>query len=146
MAKRDSDISISPEPVNNDVIVTGTKHKMLILQEYKEKFGGDTQKSIITRKKGKHSHEMNTITPTCMLPSIKQYYWVKELTLYNVITLVIKEYWDTFTSTDIFNLSRIIRDFSSMIPKTIRWLQLDFSPLCNPDTTTRVKPRYHQDE
>ena len=75
---------------------------------------------------------MNTITPTCMLPSIRKYYQVKELTLYNVITLVIKEYRDSFTSTDIINLSRINRDFSSMIPKTIRWLQLDFSPLCEP--------------
>ncbi len=75
---------------------------------------------------------MNTITPTCMLPFIRKYYLVKELTLYNVITLAIKEYRDSFTSTDIINLSRINRDFSSMIPKTTRWLQLDFSLLHKP--------------
>jgi len=132
LAKRDFHLSIPSEPVNDDVIVAGTKHKMLILQEYKGKFGGDTHKSIIMRKKGKHSHEMNTITPTRMSPSIRKYYRVKELTLYNVITLVIKEHRDSFTSTDILNLSRINRDFSSMIPKTIWWLQLDFSSLCNP--------------
>ena len=90
LAKRDADISIPSEPAHDYVIVTGTKHKMLILQEYEDKFGGDTQKSIITRKKGKHSHETDNITPTCMSPSIKKYCQVQELTLYNVITTVIK--------------------------------------------------------
>jgi hypothetical protein len=105
LAKRDADIHIPSEPAHNDVIVTGTKHKMLILQEYKEKFGGDTQKLIITRKKGKHSHELDNVTPTRMSPSIKKYYRVQELTLYNVITTVIKEYRDRLTATDVIHLS-----------------------------------------
>ena len=67
-----------------------------------------------------------------MLPFIRKYYWVQELTLYNVITMVIKEYRDSFDSTDLNNLSRINRDFSKMVPNTIQWLQLDFSPLCKP--------------
>ena len=73
LAKRDLDISIRSEPVDNDIIVAGTKHKMQILQKYEDKFGGDTQTSIITKKKGKHSHDTNTITPICMLPSIKKH-------------------------------------------------------------------------
>ena len=67
-----------------------------------------------------------------MSPSINKYYWVQELLLYNVITTVIKEYQASFNSTDLRNLSRINHDFSKMIPNTIRWLQLDFSPLREP--------------
>ena len=64
-----------------------------------------------------------------MLPFVKKYYRVQELTLYNVITTGIKKYWDSFDSTDVNNLSRINGDFSTMIPNTIHWLLLDFSPL-----------------
>ena len=71
LAKMDLDLSIPSELVDDDVIVTGKKHKMLILQEYKAEFGCDTPKSIVTRKKGKHSHKTDTITPTRMLPSIR---------------------------------------------------------------------------
>ena len=118
---------------------------MQILQEYKAEFGADFPKSIITRKQGKHCHELDNITPTCMLPSIKKYYQVQELTLYNFITTVIKEYQASFSFTDIHNLSRINRDFSKMIPNTIRWLQLDFSPLCVPQynykSQAKISPR-----
>ena len=63
-----------------------------------------------------------------MLPSIKKYYRFQELTLYNVITTVIKEYRASFTSKDLQYLSSINHDFSKMIPNTIRWLALDFTP------------------
>jgi len=111
LAKTDLGLSFPLELVDNDVIVTGTKHKMQILQDYEAEFGADFPKSIITRKKGKHSHESDNITPTCMSPSIKKFYQVQELTLYNVITTVIKEYRASFNSTDLHNLSRIDRDF-----------------------------------
>ena len=65
---------------------------MQILQDYEAEFGADYPKSIITKRKGKHSYEPDIVTPTRMLPSIKKYYQVQELTLYNVITTVIKEY------------------------------------------------------
>jgi len=92
LAKTDLGLSIPLELVNDDVIITRTKHKMQIIQDYETKYGGDFPKSIVTRQKGKHSHQTNTITPTCMLQSIKKYYRVQELLLYNVITTVIKEY------------------------------------------------------
>ena len=62
---------------------------------------------------------MSTIIPTRMSPSIRKYYRVQELTLYNIITTVIKEYRASLTATDVINLSQISRDFSVMIPNTI---------------------------
>ena len=80
-----------------------------------------------------------------MSPSVRKYYWVQELTLYNVITMVIKEYWDSFDSTDVIFFSRINGDFSTMIPNTIRWLQLDFSSLREPrynfESQTKISSR-----
>ena len=64
------------------------------------------------------------------------------MTLYNVITTVIKEYQTSLTPTDLQNLSSINRDFSRMMPNTIRWLRLDFSPLGKPqynyESQTRI--------
>ena len=54
-----------------------------------------------------------------MKPSIKKYYQVQELTLYNVITKVIKEFRDSFNTADLTNLSKIDKNFSAMIPKAI---------------------------
>ncbi len=54
------------------------------------------------------------------------------MTIYNVITTVIREYRSSFKSADLHNLAIINKDFSRMIPKTIRWLKLDFSPLREP--------------
>ena len=67
-----------------------------------------------------------------MRPSIKKYYRVEELTIYNVITTVIKEFRDSFDSADLINLSCINKDFLIMIKNTIRWLRNDFSSLRNP--------------
>jgi hypothetical protein len=92
LAKTDLGLSFPSELVNDDVIVKGTKHKMQILQDYEAEFGANYPKLIITRRKGKHSHEPDIVTPTRMSPFIKKYYRVQELTLYNVITTVIKEY------------------------------------------------------
>jgi hypothetical protein len=64
-----------------------------------------------------------------MTASIKKHYRVQELTPYQVITAVIKEFWESFNMTNMTNLLAIHADFSVMIPKTIRWLQIDFSPL-----------------
>ena len=129
LAKSDLGLSLPSELVDDDVIVKGTKHKMQILQDYEAEFGANYPKLIITRRTGKHSHELDIVTPTCMSPSIKKYYWIQELTFYNVITMVIKEYRSSFNCTDLHNLSIINHNFSKMIPNTIWLLQLDFSPL-----------------
>ena len=119
LAKTDIGLSLPSELVDDDVIVTGKKHKMQILKEYEAIYGADFPNLIITKKKGKQSCEQDIVHPTRMSPSIKKYYRVKELTLYNVITAVIKEQRTSFTSTDLQNLSSINRDFSHLIPKTI---------------------------
>ena len=51
LAKTDINLSLPAELVNDDVIVTGTKRKIIILQEYKREFGFDNPDSIVTRKK-----------------------------------------------------------------------------------------------
>jgi hypothetical protein len=107
-------------PHNNDeIIVQGTKQKRLILQEYEEKFGTDYPDSIITKKKGKHSSIDPDRKIVRMRPSIQKYYRVEELTIYNVITTVIKEFRDSFDSADLINLSCTNKDFSIMIKNTI---------------------------
>jgi hypothetical protein len=146
LAKTNLGLSLPSEMVDDDVIITGKKHKLQILQDYEATFGAGHPKSIITRKKGKHSHEPDIVHTTRMLPSIKKYYQVQELTLYNVITTVIKEYRSSFNSTDLHNLARINRDFSKMIPNTTRWLWLDFSPLRKPRYHYKGQTRYHLDK
>ena len=125
-------ISLPSDLIDDDVIVTGKKHKMQILSEYEATYGADFPHPIITKKKGKKSCEQDIVHHTCMSPSIKKYYRVNELTLYNVITTVIKEQITSFNNTDLRNLSSINHDFSHLIPKTIGWLKLDFSPLREP--------------
>ena len=81
---------------------------------------------------------------TRMSPSIKKYYRVIELTLYNVITTVLKEQRASFTTTDIRNLASIDVIFSKLVPKTIEWLNVDFSSLREPrydyETQTAIPP------
>ncbi len=72
LAKTDLDLSLPLELVDNNVIVKGKACKMQILQEYEAEFGTDHLKSIITKRTGKRSRELDVATPTCMLPSIKK--------------------------------------------------------------------------
>ena len=116
LAKADTGLSLPSELVDNDVIVKGKKHKMQILTEYEDKYGADFPNPIITKKKVKHSCEQDIVHHTRMLPSIKKYYRVIELTLYNVITTGMKEQRASFTPTDLQNLSSIDSVFSKLIP------------------------------
>ena len=88
LARTDSGLSLPSELVDDNVIVKCKEHKKRILQDYDAEFGANYPNSIITRKKGKHSKEPDSVTPTLMSPSINKYYRVQELTLYNAITTV----------------------------------------------------------
>ncbi len=66
-----------------------------------------------------------------MKPSTDKYYRVKDLRIYNVITIVIQEY-TAFSKNELLSIRLINTDFTKMIPKLKRWLQIDFSPLCKP--------------
>jgi hypothetical protein len=76
--------------------VSGTKEKKCILEEYVSKFGSGHPESIITKKKGKLNlnEPLHFVTSSWkgMKPSTDKYYRVKDLTIYNVITIVIQEY------------------------------------------------------
>jgi hypothetical protein len=109
--------------------VSGSKEKNCILDEYVSKFGSGYQESIITKKKGKHDH--NELLPSlgstwqCMKPSTNKYYRVKELTIYNVITIVIREF-AAFSKNKLSSICLLNTNFAEMIPK-LRLLQIDFS-------------------
>ncbi len=66
-----------------------------------------------------------------MKPSSDKYYRVKELTIYNVITIVIQEY-TAFSKKELSHLHLINKDFSMMLPKLKHWLKIDFSLLRKP--------------
>jgi hypothetical protein len=63
-----------------------------------------------------------------MKPSFDKYYRVKELTIYNVITIVVQEY-TFFSKNELLSIHLTNKDFSKMIPKLKCWLKIDFSTL-----------------
>ncbi len=104
----------------SSTVVSGSKEKKCILDKYVSKFGSGYQELIITKEKGKHDH--NELLPSlefsrqCMKPSIDKYYRVKELTIYNVITKVIREY-AVFSKNKLSSIRLLNTDFTEMIPK-----------------------------
>jgi hypothetical protein len=67
-----------------------------------------------------------------MRPSLDKWYQVGDLHLYNVITTIIKECRVFFLKEDLSNLCLVNKDFANIVPKVIRWLQVDFTPLRDP--------------
>ncbi len=65
-----------------------------------------------------------------MKPSTDKYCQVKELRIYNVVTIVIQEY-TAFSKNELFNIC-LLTNFAKMIPKIQQWLQIDFSLLREP--------------
>ncbi len=55
-----------------------------------------------------------------------------DLHLYNVITTIIKECRVSFSSEDLSNLCLVNKDFANIVPKVLRWLQVDFTSLQDP--------------
>jgi hypothetical protein len=84
------------------------------------KFGSGYQESIITKKKGKidHNEPLQSLASSrqCMKPSTNKYYQVKELTIHNVVTIVIQEY-AAFSKNELLNICLLNTDFAKMIPK-----------------------------
>jgi len=125
-------MSNTTPPINNNGIVAGTKHKRKILEKYKTEFSPGFTNLIVTRKKGKHCKNQPDDCSKRMAPLIKKHYQVNKLTLYIVITTVMREYLSSFTLSDRLNLALVNKDFSKMIPNTVRWLGLVFSALRDP--------------
>jgi hypothetical protein len=99
------------------------------------KFGSGYQESIITKKKGKHNHNEPLQSLASfrqgMKPSPNKYYRVRELTIYNVVIIVIQEY-AAFSKNKLLNIRLLNTDFAKMIPKLQRWLKIYFSMLRKP--------------
>ena len=70
LAKTELNLSLPAKLVDDGVIVTGTKHKICILHEYKREFGSNNPDSIVTRKKVRNLMT-GSITPllACRHPS-----------------------------------------------------------------------------
>ncbi len=67
-----------------------------------------------------------------MRPSLNKWYQVADLHLYNIITTIIKECRVSFLKEDISNLRLVNTDFANIVPKVLRWLWVDFTPLQDP--------------
>jgi hypothetical protein len=125
-----------PTPISGlSTSVSSSKEKKRILKEYVSKFGSGHQESIITKKIGKLDHngplQIVASSRQGMKPSIDKYYQVKELMIYNVITIVIQEY-AAFSKNELLNIHLLNTDFAKMIPKLKQWLRIDFSMLREP--------------
>ncbi len=116
---------------NNFIIDKGTREKKRILTAYQEKIVSEYPELIVTRKKGKISDD-TSFHCACMRPSLDKWYQVGDLHLYNIITNIIKECRVSFLKEDISNLRLMNKDFSNIVPKVFRWLQVDVTPLQDP--------------
>jgi hypothetical protein len=72
--------------------------------------------------------------------STNKYYQVKELTMYNVITIVIQEY-AAFSKNKLLNIRLLNANFAEMIPKLQQWLQIYFTSLREPRLNSKVECR-----
>ncbi len=99
--------------------------------DYQEKFSSEYPESIVIRKKGKISNDTSLYCAR-MRPSLDKQYQVGDLHLYNVITTIIKECRVIFSKEDLSNLCLVDKDFAKIVPRVLRWLQVDFTPLHDP--------------
>ncbi len=116
---------------NNSIIFQGTRERKRILTDYQEQFGSEYPEFIVTRKKGKISND-TSLHHTRMRPSLDNWYQVRDLHLYTVITTIIKECRVIFTKENPSNLCLVNKDFANIAPRVLRWLRVDFTPLQDP--------------
>ena len=124
----------NPPPTKETTsLVSGTKEKQRILQQYELKFGAGHQDSIITKKKGEQAADNISLSiPSArMRPELNKYYRVDNITLHNVIAIVLREYAE-FSPSDILAIRLLDKDFAVFVPKVLRWLRVDFSSLRDP--------------
>jgi hypothetical protein len=116
---------------NDWTLVVGTKHKDAILADYEATYK-TSNNHVVTKLKGKRYSDNDIHVSKRMRLSIDKCYWVRELTIYNVIMTFLKEYSSSFDKQDLLQLALVNRDFSVMIPNVICWLKLNFHPLREP--------------
>jgi hypothetical protein len=116
---------------NDPIIVQGMRNKKHILEDYQDEFGTNSNDLIVTRKKVR-SLMISLFDCSQMRPSLNKWYRVGDLRLYNIITTIIKEGWVSFSKEDLSNLRLVNKDYTVIVPKVIRWLQINFTPLRKP--------------
>ena len=117
---------------SQSTLVSATKEKRRILDQYERDFGYGYPDSIITKKKGKN--DPHSFSVARMRPALNKYYRIEEVTFHNVITIVMRDY-ATFSPDELKAIRLLDKDFSIFVPKVLHWLKVDFSPL--------REPRYH---
>ena len=73
LTQTDTNLSLPAQLVNDSVIVSGSKHRDCILQEYERDFGNDNPTSIITWKKGKQSTDFVYAPHVCVKSNVKKF-------------------------------------------------------------------------
>jgi hypothetical protein len=116
---------------NNSIIIQDSREKKCIQMAYQEKIGSEYPELFVTRKKGKIS-DNTSLHCTRMRPSLDTWYQVGDLHLYNNITTIIKEYRVSFSKEDLTNLCLVNKDFVNIVPKVLRWLRVNFTPVQDP--------------
>ena len=139
-----SSSSTSASTCIEPIIQTGTKEKKRILDAYQARYGSEFSDSIVSKKKGKTSDDILCPARPRMRPSLDKWYRVEELYLYNVITTIIKTCRASLSDQDLFTLRLVSTDFANIVPKTCRWLRMDFTPLREPryfyESQERIDP------
>jgi hypothetical protein len=96
-----------PPPIEADTpatVIVGTKQKEAILAAYEAKFKLGSNE-VVTKRKCERSLVSALYSSRRMRPSNDTRYRVEELTIYNVLCTVVKEYITSFSRRDILNLS-----------------------------------------
>jgi hypothetical protein len=131
LSNKDPDLVNRAIPINDPIIVQGMCDKKRIFKDYQNKFGKNSNDSIVTKKKGKISDDIS-LDRSRMRPSLHKWYVVGNLHLYNAITTIIKECRVNFSRDDLSNLRLVNKDYAPIVPKVIHSLQIDFTPLRKP--------------
>jgi hypothetical protein len=67
-----------------------------------------------------------------MRPSLKKWYQVGDLHLYNVVATIIKKRRVSFLNQDLSNLCLANKDFANIVPNLLCWLRVNVTPLQDP--------------
>lgn len=127
---------------SSSATASAAKEKRRILDHYERDFGSGYPESIVTKKKGKHDPPSHSMAR--MRPALNKYYRTEEVTLHNVIAIVMRDY-AAFDHEELQDIRLLDKDFSVFVPKVLHWLKVDFSPLREPrydyQNQTIIDPR-----
>jgi hypothetical protein len=115
-----------PNALDEAIIIKGTKKKKHILNAYEEHFGSEFDHWIVSKKKGNIKQDPDFIC-SFMKPSLSKWYQVSKVLILNVIMTVIKEH--LLLPSILKKLCLLNKTSSTMIPKVLKWVPIDFHPL-----------------